>query len=222
MDWLELIDSTIPKKSKIQENRIYNKYHNKYLYKNQKINNDIDYDMIIKNDMTKNSDMEILNEISLVSKFIKLKIIDYKNDYDKNIYSIILEYIDHIIWIKDCIKILAERNNQDITKEIKYEDKLQRNSYKFCEYGYDCKYAYNFKQKCFSQHYVYDLIYQDIMRLINHIRNDKIEKNIQDIKISINTITYVITHMNEEILEIKNKKPLHYKLYLTRKLNFQK
>lgn len=208
MDWLELIESTIPKNKK--------KVENKYLYKHQKIDDNIDYDSIIKNDMSKNSDIEILNQVSLVSKYVKSKMIDEKKD---NIF----EYKDHILWIKDCIKVLAEKNNQDITKKklnTNNNTKLQRNSYKFCEYGYECKYAYNLKQKCFSQHFVYDLVYQDIDRLLIYMENNDIDLNA--IRTSINTITFVITHMNEEILLIKNKKQYHYQLYLTRKLKFQK
>lgn len=207
MDWLELIESAIPKNKK--------KVENKYLYKYQKLDNDIDYESIIKNDMSKNSDIEILNQISLVSKYIKSKLIDDKQDD-------VLYFKNHMIWIRDCIKVLAERNNQDVSKDITNKNnKLCRNSYKFCEYGYDCKYAYNLKQKCFSQHYVYDLIYQDIIRVLNYIENND-NVNLHDIKTSINTITFVITHMNEEILMIKNKKQQHYKLYLTRKLKFQR
>lgn len=207
MDWLELIESAIPKNKK--------KVENKYLYKYQKLDNDIDYESIIKNDMSKNSDIEILNQISLVSKYIKSKLIDDKQDD-------VLYFKNHMIWIRDCIKVLAERNNQDVSKDITNKNnKLCRNSYKFCEYGYDCKYAYNLKQKCFSQHYVYDLIYQDIIRVLNYIENND-NINLHDIKTSINTITFVITHMNEEILMIKNKKQQHYKLYLTRKLKFKR
>jgi hypothetical protein len=213
MDWLDIIESTIPKNQKILKNKfIYkNNYNSSNNQDEKKI--EIDYEKIIENNMEKNSDIEILDVLTIISKFVKNKII---NNNDTKLEN----YNNYFLWIQNCLKILALRNKQNIEDFDIDKKKLFRNSYKFCIYSHNCKYAYSIKHKCYSQHFVYNLIYQDITRIIEYINHNKTNNDIdfKSIQISINTITFVITHIYEEILSIKNKNPRYYQLYLGRRL----
>tara|TARA_Y100000780_G_scaffold230383_1_gene252453 strand:+ start:722 stop:1345 length:624 start_codon:yes stop_codon:yes gene_type:complete len=205
MDWLDIIEKTKPK----NDNKIVTK--NKYIYKSNRSDHKFDYDKIINEKMDENSDIEILEKITIISKYIKIYIIDKDHKDIEN-------YVKYINWIFNCIKILAIRNKQEIKTNVIENNTLTRNSYKFCDFNHKCKYAYSFKNKCYSQHFVYSLLYDDIYNLLNHIKNSK-ELDMKNIKTSINTITYVITHMNEEMLDLKLKSNSNYKYYLTRKIN---
>jgi hypothetical protein len=116
---------------------------------------------------------------------------------------------------------------------------ISRNSYKFCEFGHNCRFNYNKEQKCYAQHYVYNLVYLDIVDILEYITvtnilnnktinntNNKIsnyhnQQDMTEIKTSINTITYVINHMSEELSQLKNINPQYYKDYENRIFRFR-
>ena len=106
--------------------------------------------------------------------------------------------------------IFQHKNNNNLT--------IPRSSYKFCNYNFECQYNYNIKKYngCFAQHYGHNLIYSDLDVLKKYIiiYKDKLNNNhIEEIKKSVNTISYVIGHMYEELKQaqkfnffnIKNK-----------------
>jgi len=112
--------------------------------------------------------------------------------------------------------ILAERINQKIKPlKIKNNKQVTRSSYKFCCFNSQCEYNYGKKKKpCNSDHYVHSSIYMDIKSLLNYINNKKevntneIE-NDRDITKCLNTVSYVVRHMCDELKNVciycKNK-----------------
>lgn len=90
-----------------------------------------------------------------------------------------------------------------ITSSIKSKRSIPRNSYKFCEYNFMCRFHYGSKKEgCYSQHFVYESVSQDIVNILNCLHAEIYE--LTEIKTSINTITYVINHMFDEMVN-RNK-----------------
>lgn len=130
--------------------------------------------------------------------------------------TITKETIDLIVknlkWISSISKYLSnkigllptdcEKELQDVIKNTK---NIPRSSYKFCTHSYDCDYNYGKDANgCYSQHFVHNLINADIQLLQIHIEiNELTSLNLVEIKKCINTLSYVINHMYEELRHIE-------------------
>ena len=106
------------------------------------------------------------------------------------------------------------KGDQKRKYNIKKYCSISRNSYKFCEFGCTCMFNYDKNEICYAQHYVFNLVAQDIIEVlyymsIYHIKNDEMN----EIKTSINTITYVINHMHEELSQLKVTNQKNYENY---------
>lgn len=101
--------------------------------------------------------------------------------------------INNLNEINEIVLRLALKNGQKI-KDKNHKNKLgmSRNSYNFCNRGFYCS-----KKFCKSHHFVYNLLYDDISELINYLKNGGDDSD--QIRISINTINYVIKHMYDEL-----------------------
>jgi hypothetical protein len=94
-------------------------------------------------------------------------------------------------------------------KEIVIDNKdpntITRCSYKFCSYKDNCTYNYNLKSKnlCYQNHYVHNMVSADLKILINYINNkynsDMVIMHNKDILKTINTLSFVINHMESEL-----------------------
>jgi hypothetical protein len=118
-------------------------------------------------------------------------------------------------------KPTQDKPTQEKTSQNKIS--ITRNSYKFCEYGYECRFNYEMKQKCHVHHFVFNLVYLDIMDILGYISKISSTENpldIEEIKTSINTITYVLNHMHDELLQLKKMRPMCYQNYIDGKYNF--
>jgi hypothetical protein len=118
-------------------------------------------------------------------------------------------HLSKIYWIGEVSKYFSMKYNLKfifhrvkITADTK---SIPRSSYKFCEKTNECSYNYDthIKEKCKLQHFVHNIIYPDIVSLYQylytgHLSGKKLDLN--EIMISINTISYVINHMYEEML----------------------
>jgi hypothetical protein len=180
-------------------------------------------------------DIDILEKCAILTRNLKIFInkksdilgntVTFDNTVDnKNKYESIHYILSNLEWLCNALKLLAHRNNQQI-EEIKKSnssnknDIIYRNSYKFCEYGYDCRFNYLFDSKCYAQHFVYSLAYSDVYETFNYVKKEGFE--LGELKISINTITYVLNHMHEELVKLKNNNPENYKKYCDRKYTFR-
>ena len=89
---------------------------------------------------------------------------------------------------------------------INLEENIPRCSYKFCKFKDSCSYNYNSKSKnvCYQDHYVHNMVSSDINILILYIKSRKnfdrqyLSHNKEILK-SINTLSYVISHMENEL-----------------------
>jgi len=81
---------------------------------------------------------------------------------------------------------------------------ITRCSYKFCSYQDGCSYNYNLKTKnlCYQDHYVHNMVSADLRILLNYIKkyeNEKIISHNKEILKTINTLSFVIGHMENEL-----------------------
>ena len=112
--------------------------------------------------------------------------------------------INCLLYLKDTSKYMANKIKQKIfvhninTDEIK----IVRSSYKFCNYKSKCTYNYDKnKPGCYADHYPHSMVYADCDILIKYINSfDSLNKNQnKEIIRCINTISFVINHMVEEL-----------------------
>jgi hypothetical protein len=154
-------------------------------------NNTKDFEFLNNQNSLKLLDIE-LNNTKLLSQYIlKNKNIDYI--FFKN-------SLNYLLGISE---ILRERINQ---KEFKFENNfegIKRSSYKFCKFKDSCKYNYTTKEKiCYQDHYVHNMVSNDLQQLLLYIEkknNDDIVIHDKDILKSINTLSFVISHMENEL-----------------------
>jgi hypothetical protein len=184
-------------------------------------------------------DLEILRRSSLMARELKLKIV---GELNKDLDTTINQIIEYVYWLKQNMIILSERIGQEFDEksdkpgsdcssdeslERDRPDTIGRNSYKFCDFGHGCSFGYSLEDKrdCYSQHFVYPLILSDIHNLVDHILTDdgtcSPDIQIKEVITSINTITYVINHMYNELVDLKNNNQIGYDYYKNRKLSLK-
>ena len=203
--WSELIDfETFYKNnetdslSSIEDIKDNNESSLEFSLNNEYILKEID-NIILDENKEKYSSLEILknNEliISYISKSVQNNVVDTKFLYKC------------IKYLKEASKILFERvklsefkHNYNLVKK----DKIIRSSYKFCNYKHNCTYNYDKLKKkgCYADHYPHDMVYADCDALLycldTYYKNDDEFYNKEIIK-CINTISFVIKHMYEEL-----------------------
>lgn len=202
-------------KNKYFNNNILNLPEDSYL-KNINISSPLNYYDILKQ-KEKNFDKNLVELNELVSK-------DFDQIYYESINSLdLLKKENEIIKIlnKSTLKnnntndlflkktlnyllkisqILQKRINQkDIVN--KNSNNIQRCSYKFCKFRENC--IYNYKKDnniCYQDHYVHNMVCMDIKELLKCFDNqDKFIEKSTNISKSINTLNYVINHMEKEL-----------------------
>jgi hypothetical protein len=199
----------------------------------QKIMDYMDIEEIKSWDIRLLDDLILLEKASIIAKNLKFQFNKRCNEDQTKFMTWI---VTSLIWMKKVMIELAERNKQNIAsciismdKQIKNPTHISRTSYKFCEFGCACKFNYNIKETCYSQHYVFNSASQDISNIIDFMVADydtitmrQLHNNddLIEIKTSINTITYVINHMYDELTQLKNDNKYYYENYTKRVYNF--
>ena len=193
-------------KNKITEKNMDNKIDNMEKdYENKLINLKklCDDSKEIKEIKSKNSLIILQKELDIIKLLTKYTLQNKNLNYNF--------YISCLNILLDLSETLRIRLNQ---KEIIYDNKIGNNtnifrcSYKFCSYKDNCSFNYNntkLKNICYQDHYVHNMVSSDIKILINYIDsiyNDNILIHNKEILKTINTLSYVITHMESEL---KNK-----------------
>jgi len=94
-------------------------------------------------------------------------------------------------------EILIEKKNYT-------DDNISRCSYKFCNFKDSCNYNYNkTKNLCYQDHYVHNMVSADLKVLMDYIEqkygNDQVVAHNKEILKTINTLAFVINHMESEL-----------------------
>jgi hypothetical protein len=151
---------------------------------------------------------EFKNKNSLLILQKELEVIKLLTKY--SLQNNLLDYVfftNSLKFLFNLSEILRERIGQ---KEIIHDTKFHNNSisrcsYKFCNYKDACVYNYNIKNKsqCYQDHYVHRMVSADLHVLIEYVKYKcEDQKTIipnKEILKSINTLSYVINHMENEL-----------------------
>lgn len=171
----------------------------------------IDNENILKkiNNITNNtsnlvdiSSLEILKNQDLIMSYLCKYIIQH-NIFD---YDFLIKLLE---WIFESSNYLSNRIN---LKKINHNlvgmnsCYIPRSSYKFCSFKDSCQYNYENKNDgCYADHYVHNMVAADIYALIQFIKtyydNKNLDNNKEIIK-CITTVSFVIRHMNDELINI--------------------
>lgn len=164
---------------------------------NEQILNEIQQIIEIE-DISVFSTLEILKKQDLLSSYLSKSI--QNTDIDINFLIKILEWVMNTSEeLNKKLKIKLFTHDDSLIKS----DKVIRSSYKFCNFKHNCSYNYDNKKKgCYADHYVHHMVYADIESLLKCIKiyysDSKVIQNKEIVK-CINTISFVIKHMYEEL-----------------------
>ncbi|ADO67387.1 hypothetical protein crov353 [Cafeteria roenbergensis virus] len=176
--------------NKIKEiDKIEQEYYDKIQTINNLDKNKDDLNILLR----QNSLKLIKEELSLIKLFSKYSL--QQNNYEINFLIKILNLLFNIS------EELKKRLNQpDIYHKTRRDKQIMRCSYKFCNFKSDCNYHYKHK-KCNSDHFVHNMVSADLKNLIDFF-NKKTGKEFvsnKEVIKSINTLLYVISHMESEL-----------------------
>jgi hypothetical protein len=148
----------------------------------------------------KKNSLEILQkELDVIKLLTKYSLQNNTLEFDFFIASLQFLYsLSEILRIR-----IGQKEIIHDTKNI--NNSISRCSYKFCNYKDACVYNYNTKNKsqCYQDHYVHRMVSADLLVLIDYI-SSKFENQKQiipnkEILKSINTLSFVINHMESEL-----------------------
>ena len=200
---------------------------NSYINKLSVINNDNTNTIVSKVNQIENDYEEKIKEITelcnnqteieklkkkscLIILQKELEIIKLLTKYtlqNKNLkYDFFISCLEILLNLSEILRIKLGQK-EFIHNKQKNEDNIMRCSYKFCSYKDNCSYNYNLKIKnlCYQDHYVHNMVSADLKILLEYIKKKYdhiIDKNIlhnKEILKTINTLSFVISHMESEL-----------------------
>jgi hypothetical protein len=120
-------------------------------------------------------------------------------------YKFFISVLQLLLVFSETLRVRLGQKNIDIDKKNYNDDKISRCSYKFCNYKDSCNYNYNkSKNMCYQDHYVHNMVSADLKILIEYIQQkNEHQKNKEILKTeilkTINTLSFVINHMENEL-----------------------
>lgn len=125
---------------------------------------------------------------------------------NKNLnYDFLIKCLDIIYNLSEHLRYRIGQKEINNSSHDANKDNIIRCSYKFCSYQDNCTYNYNLKIKnlCYQDHYVHNMVSADLKNLIHYIKSKYEETKIilhnKEILKTINTLSYVIAHMELEL-----------------------
>jgi len=113
-------------------------------------------------------------------------------------------FLEKINWVRSVsiyfsTKLGLKIFPHQLEMENNTECKIARSSYKFCEESHNCRYNYGARfGNCNKQHFVFNMIVADIDAIIDHVKTCE-QPNLEQLTKSMNTISFVINHMYNEL-----------------------
>jgi len=175
-----------------------------YKLEQDKLEQDIDKILRLKYKELKDS--EIIAYMTNLSNYLRreLRGLEKIEEFINN-----EQFFDIINWLLHSSEFMSKKIGLPLLSHNALQMKnnsIPRSSYKFCNYNYECEFNYNAKKHkgCFAQHYVHNMVYADLESIIKYIKDNKKKeinhnKFLDEIRKSVNTVSFVINHMNEEM-----------------------
>jgi len=160
--------------------------------------------LAIEYDKIKLSELELLKYQTYVASQVKKYVLTFIEN--PNLCIDMSLHLSKLEWLLKTSNYLSKKRNlKEIQSRKKGINGIQRNSYEFCEYNYKC--TYNKTGKCTKKHFVHNYVNSEVFEMIKYLSNDKIkDKNPKEIYTSINTISYILNHMREELSNVYQTK----------------
>ena len=141
---------------------------------------------------------------SHVRKLLKqdIDISEFNNNFDN--------FLNELNWLLNSSKYLSDKHGLVTFQHKKIntvDNVIPRSSYKFCNYNSDCEFNYNTRKfnGCYAQHYVHNMVYADLTAIKEYLDTGNLDKkHLDEIRKSINTISFVINHMYDELKNVKS------------------
>ena len=156
-----------------------------------------------------------VDKIELVKKENSLKILQKELDVIKLVtkyclqnnqlnYDFFMNTLKLLLSLSETLRTRINQKEIVIEKKTYSDDNITRCSYKFCNFKDSCNYNYNkSKNMCYQDHYVHNMISADLVVLIDYIEqkygNAKVVSHNKEILKTINTLSFVISHMESEL-----------------------
>jgi len=148
-----------------------------------------------------------LNSLKILQKELEvIKLLTkYSLQNNQLNYNFFTSSLKLLFCLSETLKNRLGQENINIEKNIYNDDNISRCSYKFCNYKDSCNYNYN-KSKtliCYQDHYVHNMVSADLKVLLDYIEQKygeiKIVLHNKEILKTINTLSFVINHMESEL-----------------------
>jgi len=147
-----------------------------------------------------------LNSLKILQKELEvIKLLTkYSLQNNQLNYDFFMNALKLLLNLSEILRIRLGQPEVSIEKKIYVDDNISRCSYKFCNYKDSCNYNYNkSKNLCYQDHYVHNMVSGDLKILIDYIvqkyGETKIVSHNKEILKTINTLSYVINHMENEL-----------------------
>lgn len=152
----------------------------------------------IGNLMKENSLKILQKELDIIKLLTKYSLQNNQLNYDYFINSLKL-----LLELSETLRKRINQKEINIEKKVYSDDNISRCSYKFCNFKDSCDYNYVSKNMCYQDHYVHNMVSADLKILIDYIEQKygetKIVLHNKEILKTINTLSFVINHMESEL-----------------------
>lgn len=164
---------------------------------------------ILNIDINNLDDLTLLKYQSYVASYLRKYIKNIPNanfDDDKLYQSYVNDFVPKLKWLFSVTEYFCKKQKVKIFthRSTLKNNEISRSSYKFCNNTYKCKYRYDgrYDSNCRAHHIVHHMVYADIEALLSHCQQSREQISIKEIIKSMNTISFVLTHMYNELYNI--------------------
>ena len=190
--------------------------NNKHSIYDKVAQNEADFNIRIKelqNLYENNESIEMIkkmNSLQILQKELDIiKLLTKYSLQNKQLdYTFFLNVLTLLLTLSETLRIRLGQKEISFGKK-NHNDNISRCSYKFCNFKDSCSYNYNKnKNMCYQDHYVHNMVSLDLKVLIEYIKlkfenlSDNKELILlynKEILKTINTLSFVITHMENEL-----------------------
>ncbi len=151
-------------------------------------------------EVKKGNSLKILQkELEIIKLLTKYSLQNNQLNYD-----FFMNALKLLFNLSETLRVRIGQKDINIEKKILGEDNISRCSYKFCSFKDSCNYNYNkSKNLCYQDHYVHNMVSADLKVLLEFVEQKygkiKVVSHNKEILKTINTLSFVINHMESEL-----------------------
>jgi len=151
--------------------------------------------------------LSIMNSLKILQKELEvIKLLTkYSLQNNQLNYDFFMNALKLLLSLSETLRKRLNQEEIKVEKTILTEDNISRCSYKFCNYKDSCNYNYNKAKNliCYQDHYVHNMVSADLKVLLQYTEQKygeiKIVSHNKEILKTINTLSFVINHMESKL-----------------------